>query len=506
MLRDALVTHAKAVVVTCAPRWRQVDVGDFMGVAASLVNSALKEGIAVAERSTAIPKPLLDKHGFGPLSRYKHLVVCLHSIGGVVGCSGVPIKQASGTVFLASGLSRAVGVSASMREFPVPVLSVFGEYDGQHHLAKVAIDIANSGVLFHDDDMDDVEAARTSFAMVERCNHAMFSRPENINTRRGDLPLDGVEGVDHGAAMARVASLVAAFSRANGLDGPGDGTDDKSVTRDAAALLLRTETRRARALLVPFLTALGRASAQPTDNMILKYATGAEMVPANAPPGSFVPRHPGELLAGEQFALRAQEYVMGGRHASVVVTATVHTVYANFLRSKVYQRVDASTGRTVVDVQCFLFSAKGCEYSHVSPIYALKLKSLLGLGLSTGRKAASESTPTPADLFDLSMRRAEELCPEELLARFRARGKPLKVVERFHCVPPLWAKSQSKMNGSSTLVLNAFDVSKACGGRGEREPEREQSPLSMHGLLYVHVPSEAFCLEHIMVGAFKRAG
>lgn len=395
----------------------------------------------------------------------------------------------------------------------MPLLSIFGDYDGQHHLAKVAVDLSNSGLLFCRESEGDAIASTRAFALVERCNHASFSNQVR-NAKRGDLSLEGVEGVDQATSMARVAILIGLFAEAHGLDVAEDTQGDaRDARRLQAVRLLVAETTHARSLLVPFLYALGRVpQSEPLGivESVWKYAYGAEIVPGNAPEGGFVPRHPGELAAAEAFAIRAQEYILqeysiGGKRSiptsSTVVTASVHTVAENFLRSKVVTRVAAGTLH--IDVQCFLFAAKSTIYSHVSPMYMLKLKSLEGLGLSVGGKGNTcVESPSPADLFrQIAWRDAEEICPERLLSRYRERGRSLQIKERYHCVPPLWARSDSTLDvKAGVLVLNGFDMAKACGDQRE---EGDPSPISVAGVLYYQVPSTAWCLEHIMVHGLK---
>lgn len=507
-LRNALC-DAGCIVVTCNPSWKQLDVADFMSSASRLVEEAMEEGLAVIERHRAIPKVLLEKRGFGPVSRYSRLLVCLHSLSGVVASRSIPLRKAAGTVLLASSFSRAVGISGASREYPFPLLSVFGEYDGQHHLAKVAIDLGNSGLLFD----EPAVAQLHSFAMVDRCNHASFSNQER-NAGRGDLSLDGLDGVDQTRSMSRVASLICTFAEAHGL---ANGAAAEAARR------LRAETDLSATLLLPFLRALGRVPesysrshrGNTDDALLWKYASGREMLPGDAPERSFAPRHPGELAMAERFARQTQEYVFasesdeGRTSRRPLVTATVHTVFETYLRSKVVEWMDKETGMMIVNVQVCLFSATGEEYSHVSPLYALKLsRDFPANGQDDGEKAVHESgTPGPADIFNLAWRRAEELCPPELMRRFhaRGRGKPM-IKEHFFCVPPLWAKSRTKLTGN-VLTLNGFDSSRTCGTHVMNRAgvtEGDVSPTyRIANVLYIQVPSPAWCLEHMMVHALK---
>ena len=91
-LRRALV-ESNCAVVTCSPVWKHVDVTAFMNTASKVVDKAINLGLAEAER--ALPKHLLEKKGFGPVTRYTRLIVCVHSLSGVVGCS-VPLRKAAG--------------------------------------------------------------------------------------------------------------------------------------------------------------------------------------------------------------------------------------------------------------------------------------------------------------------------------------------------------------------------------------------------------------------------
>ena len=513
VLRKALC-GAGCVVITCNPAWNRLDVADFMTSASQLVEEAMEEGLAVIERHRAAgkwPRELTAKQGFGPLSRYARLIVCLHSLSGVVGSRSIPLRKAAGTVVLASGFSRAVGISGAFREYPLPLLSVFGEFDGQHHLAKVAIDLCNSGLIFEEPSI----AHLRSFAMVDRCNHASFSNQKR-NSGRGDLSLDGLDGVDQVLSMNRVASLVRTFAEAYDL------VDAEASLAAEAASRLRAETDRSSRLLIPFLVALGRVpesylrSPLPEsaeDALLWKYASGKEMLPGDAPGNSFAPRHPGELAMAERFARQTQEYIflaaLGTLRPPVTVTATVHTVFETFLRSKVVECVDSETGKMMVNVQIFPFASSGEEYTHVSPMYAMKLRQGLPRAeQGKKQKAVDESgSPTAADIFnDLAWKRGEELCPPELLRRFhnRSRGKPV-VKEHFFCVPPLWAKSRIKMAGN-VLTLNAFDSSKTCGlslGQSSKPEEGKRWTYRIASVLYVQVPSPAWVLEHIMVHALK---
>ena len=497
VLRQSLVA-ANCCVVTCCPSWKQLDVANFMSSASRLVEKAMEEGLVVMERaSSAIPRRLLEKTRFGPIGRYSRLIVALHSLSGVVGCNSIPLRKAAGTVLLASGFLRAVGIASAMREFPFPLLSIFGELDGQHHLGKVAIDLSNSGLIFGDTN----NSSMRSFAMVERCNHASFSNG-NRNARRGDLSLHGLDRVDASESMSRVAGLVITFAEAHILY----TSIPRSDTRLEAFERLRKETLRASKLLIPFLVALGRCperclrsagGEEEVLDRLWNYATGGEMVPGDAPENILLPRHPGELAEAERFACQLQEYALGEPRSSrsVVIKATVHTVFDTFLRSKVYQYEDAI--HTVLNVQCFLFSGRGQEYSHVSPMYALKLKSADGIGLPAAENSNVfiETEIGPAKAFDMAWKRAKQLCPPELLERFARRGRPLRVKERYHCVPPLWARSRSRLDGD-VLTLNGW------GGAASKS-ENESDPISISGVFYLQVPSPAWCLEHMMVHGMR---
>ncbi len=513
-LRRAL-SDAGCVVVTCSPAWKRLDVADFMVSASRLVEEAMEEGLAVIQCHGAIPQGLREiTGGFGPVSRYSRLIVCLHSLSGVVGSRGIPLRKAAGTVLLASSLSRAVGVSGALREFSPPLLSLFGEFDGQHHLAKVAIDLCNSGLLFDEPSI----APLRSFAMVDRCNHASFSNQKR-NAGRGDLSLDGLDGVDQSLSMDRVASIIGTFAEAHGLVNV-DWTETEASVAAEAASRLRTETNRSMKLLIPFLVALGRVPesylqspvpGNTEDALLWKYASGREMVPGDAPENSFAPRHPGELGMAERFAQKSQEYVFasdsavskGTSRPPLTVTATVHTVFETFLRSKVVEYMNSETGKMIVNVQIFPFSSSDEEYSHVSHMYAMKLRlGLPGARQGNDKKAVYEcGAPSPTDIFnDLAWKRAEELCPPELLSRFQSRGQGKPIVkEHFFCLPPLWAKSRITLAGN-VLTLNAFGKSKTCG---EREPPTNRITRRTSSVLYIQVPSPAWCLEHMMVHALK---
>lgn len=146
-LRDALMDHSKGssvCLITCAPDWAAIDVADFISSAATLVNNSIEQAMHAVRTSEYGSR--LEKDEFG---RYTHLVVIMHSLSGLVSTGYFALKKASAVILLASSLSQAVsGISPALRSFPLPVLSIFGEFDGQQHLGKVAIDLCNSGVFF----------------------------------------------------------------------------------------------------------------------------------------------------------------------------------------------------------------------------------------------------------------------------------------------------------------------------------------------------------------------
>jgi hypothetical protein len=468
-LRHALL-RSGAVVATAAPDWRKLDVSKFMRSPAKLVDSAMSECLRAVEHCPSIPEALLKKNKFG---RYDKLICVLHSLSGPAGAAGAPLKKSAGVVLLGSSLQHAVDLSPAIRAFPFPVLSIFGDYDGQQHIGKVAVDLSNSGLLFS----EGTHHQKYSFAFIEKCNHAFFSDAKR-NERRGDLSLDGIEGVSQDAAMSRVARLIVMFASANGLMARAEASRE-------SAKHLEIETECVVTMLTPFLRVLGRATDDASQlgskgASWAKYSLGREMLPVGAPSNCFVPYHPGEMAEAERFACEAQMYVLGDVH-KIVVQATVHTVFDTFLRSKVSEWMDGDVH--VIEVQCYLSVAKGTEYSHVSPIYSLKLKDL----------SLNDKRDSPSDLFhDLSWARAKASCPPAFLERYQTRGKVLKVKEKFHCIPPLWAKTSCVVSGG-TLTLQAINVEDP-SFLGDQRPA---------GLLYYQIPSVAWCMEHMLVHGLK---
>lgn len=488
----------KQVVVTCSVNWAQIDVRDFMNSASRLVEAAIRDGIRALEGSNR--GTMLEKNSFG---RYRNLIVVLHSLSGPVGlgCHGV-MKKAAAVVLLGSGLSHIPirrPISSSIRSFPFPLLYLFGDYDGQQHLAKVSIDLSTSGLAL---DLSkracEKEHERHYFAMINNCNHASFSNGKR-NASRGDLSLDDVGSPSQEHALDQVCSLISSFAYAHVLDSCG-----KDITHYHRELLL-DETKNTVALLGPYLRALGRLPMDDIDilnketQLVYQYAIGHEILPADLMFHRVELNHPGQLARAEEFGIMAQKYLLSDYRerkvldVEVIVSCKVHTVFENFLYSKVLERRDSRA--IYLEVQCLASCpCKGTGYSTVAPFYAMKLKSLSGL---VSEQNLSREL-SPKDLFKLSWDKAIKCCPISMLQRFNSRGQELHVKEAWHYIPPLWAKSRSRVSKSGELTLQCYkpnlDMSRET---------RVSNSVDISGILYCQVPSVAWCLEYMLVHGIR---
>ena len=486
------------VVVTCSVNWAQIDVLDFMNSASRLVEAAIHDGIRALERSNHGPK--LEKNSFG---RYRNLIMVLHSLSGPVGigCHGV-FKKAAAVVLLGSGLSHIPirrPISSSIRSFPFPLLYIFGEYDGQQHLAKVSIDLSTSGLALDlCKSVCEREHERHYFAMIANCNHASFSNGKR-NASRGDLPLDSAGSPTQAHALNQVYSLVSSFAYAHVLNECGE-----DIMHHHHEILL-DETKVTVALLGPYLRALGRLPIDEVDildketRLVYQYAIGQEMLPSDANFYRLGLSHPGQLGRAEEFAIMTQEYLLGDYRQrkvldmEVIVTCKVHTIFENFLYSKVLEHRDSRA--IYLEVQCLASCpCKGTGYSTIAPFYAMKLKSLSGL---VGKQILTREM-SPKDIFRLSWDKAIKCCPISMLQRFHRRGQELHVKEAWHCIPPLWAKSRSRVSKSGELTLQCYKPNLNLT-RGTKV----SNSIDISGILYCQVPSVAWCLEYMMVHGIR---
>ena len=481
-LRDALMDHSKGssvCLITCAPDWAAIDVADFISSAATLVNNSIEQAMHAVRSSEYGSR--LEKDEFG---RYTRLVVIMHSLSGLVSTGYFALKKASAVIMLASSLSQAVsGICPALRSFPLPVLSIFGEFDGQQHLGKVAIDLCNSGVFFGG------SRSACYFAMIPKCNHASCSNGKR-NALRGDISIEGIQD----ASINTVTSQVADLTLSHFIPSVMSSKDDAELNR---------QTQSSMSLLQGYLQELGRIPRKytPEDSsysefmQVLRYCGGNEMSHADATQATLL-FHPGQLARADEFAVHVQKYILEAtcqnEKRTIVVTANVHTDTENFRHSPVTQRETPST--LSIEVQCLAsVPIKGTEYAIVAPCYALKLFSPRQHLETRG----FDGTPSLVqDIFNIAWNRAEESAAHVLLKRFQERGHPLVVTTNFHCLPQRWMSSQSTLKNGK-LTLQTFGTS-----FGDTQG-RVADPFNQPGLLCCHVPSVAWCMEYIYVHGLK---
>lgn len=440
VLRQALLNHSQGsslCLVTCAPDWSRLNVADFMTSAAILVNNSILEAIQAVKESIYGATGVLDEDVCG---RYQRLVIIMHSLSGTVSTGMMPVKKASAIVLLASSISQSVsGISPTLRSFPLPVLSIFGDYDGQQHLGKVAIDVCNSGILFEMPHMRECY-----FAMIEKCNHASFSNGKR-NAGRGDISIEGVDG----ASMEQVSHQVADLILTHFVQTTIVLKDGQNGNLEYHVAYLKEQTRASSMLVQGYLQELGRLPIEyslesPQDKeimQVLRYAGGNEMVHADKLGAGIMMYHPGQLARADDFAIHAQKFILGQENTRdrngrvIVVTANVHTSRDNFMYSSVKQRVTPTT--LYLEVQCLANAPlEKTEYTIVSPCYALKLISPQGINDDV---ELLQNVPTPKDIFNsLAWQRAERASAKVFRNRFLERGRQLTVTNVYHCLPHRW--------------------------------------------------------------------
>lgn len=499
-LREALMDHpagSSICLVTCAPDWAKIDVAHFITSAANIVNESIEQAMKAVKiseysRSTG----MLEQDQFG---RYQRLLIVMHSLSGMVSAGSFPMHKSSAIVLLASSLSQAVsGICPALRSFPLPVLSIFGDFDGQQHVCKVAIDLCNSGVLFSECS-DTVGACY--FAMISKCNHASFSNGKR-NALRGDLPLDGIEGSSIYAVSIQVAELILSkFLYAARLIG-----DPDSPSTLGRVAFLREQTQASISLLKGYLRELGRiprhestSSVSKEMTKILRYACGNEMVHADKLGNGITMYHPGQLARADEFAVCAQRFILKNTRnhdqRSIFVTANVHTSEENFKYSRVAQWETPTSLH--IEVQCFAnVPIKGTEYTIVSPCYALKLlcaKDIHGKGLDDVETIAK-------GIFDIAWHHAERSSPQVLHKRYLEYGHSLAVTFAFHCIPQRWVSSKSILKRNGILKLQGYTTNSAATNQSS---VRMDDSFDQPGLLCIHIPSVAWCMEYMFVHGLK---
>ncbi len=484
-LCQAFMNHEKVssiCLVICSPDWSQIDVSNFIASSAKLVQDSIESTMHILHRSEYRNSGMLETDTFG---RYKNLVVVMHSLSGLLATGSFAMKKASAVVLLASSISQAVsGICPALRSFPLPVLSIFGEYDGQQHLAKVAIDLCNSGILFGG------TCSPCFFAMIPKCNHASFSNG-NRNAMRGDISIDNLQGsLSTRSVGHQVADLILSHFI-------------PAVMSSGNTKVLHRQTQESISLLRGFLQELGRITRCVGEENphcmemmhVLKYCSGNEMMHADLlGQHGILFHHPGQLARADEFAVDVQKYILGSMHddrkRTIIVTANVHTDLDTFKLSPVKTRETCTSVH--IEVQCLAnVPLKGTEYTTVSPCYAMKL-------VSPQYLSQTSELPSIEDMFNLAWHRAEESAEPALLRRFMERGHPLTIRSKSHTIPQRWLSSKSTIRDGVLTLHHIW-----CNTTGDHPVRVDDSFHQPAGLFCCHIPSIAWCMEYMYVHSLK---
>lgn len=281
--------------------------------------------------------------------RCDSVFVAMHSISTIF-ASGFPMRNAGGVIMLGSALLPQDDFSASVYEFPRPMLHVLGSLDGQLSLSKAALiaaDAAKTGAA-----LGAAFAARSRpVVIVPGMNHGHFSNGI-ANTMRGDLEAE----ISLEAASAAVADAVSRFVLVNHPEydlgqeqiGMGGGEDVTPASWLAGA------TASSAAFVDGYLSALGRPSVSDilggAARPAVVHGVGTEAFPVSYPgtlswcvqvvkvifsiitqftaptAGRRFIAHPGELAAAEAFCVAAQRAMLRAVMSEEEVTAHVHIV------------------------------------------------------------------------------------------------------------------------------------------------------------------------------------
>jgi pimeloyl-ACP methyl ester carboxylesterase len=151
----------------------------------------------------------------------KDVFLAGHSLGGIAAQGFAKKNNIGGLVMLASYITRQNRTVFASREFPLPILTLGGELDGQTRITRVAAEFANT--LEFANGAGEKKALRFRPTVVlPGVNHAAFANGVPV---RGDLSLE----IPYSAAQTEIASTVADFVVLN----TPSVTDDLSEQRMA---------------------------------------------------------------------------------------------------------------------------------------------------------------------------------------------------------------------------------------------------------------------------------
>jgi hypothetical protein len=356
-----------------------------------------------------------------------NVFISMHSLASLF-ASGLPLRRAAGAALLGATLQPFdPGFWPSPHAFPKPLLHVFGQLDGQQTTPQAALAAGDAarGVPT----LGPRENARQKpVALVPGLSHAQMNNGVP-NVARGDLLPDA--SLDQ--ARAEVARVLAAFVAAN-LPAPGCGG---AAAEQAALDALQEATRRAAALLSPYLEALGRATPEqllapgaPGDAQLpaLAAAYGAELFPAPPSTTRAQVAHPGELAEAERFCAAVQARVLRGAGLGAAVafnaSAVAHTDRASFdaARAAVVHAAAGGAGgggTGTVQAHCYLYR-EGLESTAVpsrpvAPVYFLKALN----------PAANRTAVAAAEVNAATWCQAKAAAPQPVLDMFQRRGAEL---------------------------------------------------------------------------------
>ena len=462
-------------------------------------------------------------HGFcvrkGKDAIYENVVVALHSMA-VIAANNFEFLRATSLVLLGATLTGTKNFWPSLYSYPIPVLSIFGDLDGQAHLVKAALAIQN-GLAGVSTEAPLSIVSRRAFSIIKGANHAHFSN-DVVNFLRGDLKASK----DQKETANDISAIINHFVKVN--LPAGSAIRPATILSSRRALL--HSTVEAASLVSPYLEALRgtpsfsvrflseasnhqKYEENEFSSCALRLAHGAEMISFVHPVLAEVIAHPGEIAKAECFVLNSQKRLLSGlldgNHCleqRTRLSVTVHTSMQSFQHSlgRITVLQPGRNSQVCLHLQCFMKrEAYGSEYNplaRISPVYLIKgwsLKNITEILKNSGIEFEEENVHrcvTPADINNDILNSALMKLSPEFRNRYEERG--IKIACRENPIDTLaeWLRSTPNIErkGYETVVSCPILVD-----------DNDSNNMEQSQMLYYQCPSMAWFMEYIMIGGLR---